>query len=136
MTDRDDIDRLVRTFFEAFATGEGCDERLDALPGLFAPGAVVVRVLDGTSTTYDVAGFVGPRRELLTSGALTAFREWETSSRTELYGDIAHRWSGYAKEWSEGGTQRTGEGTKSLQLLRARGTWLISSLIWADAPPR
>jgi hypothetical protein len=134
MDDQDAIDHVIRTFFEAFTSGEGLEERLGALPGLFAPGAIIVRVLDAIPTLYDVDGFLRPRRELLTGAAMTGFREWELTGRTDLFGDIAQHWCSYAKEWVVDGERQTGRGVKSLQLVRAGSTWLITALIWNDEP--
>jgi hypothetical protein len=41
--DRQAVAAVIGTFFEAFTSGPLGAERLDALPGLFMPGAVIVR---------------------------------------------------------------------------------------------
>jgi RimJ/RimL family protein N-acetyltransferase len=88
--DRTAIATVVETFFAAFTSGSGCDERLDALRASFITEAVIVRACGQPPDVYDVDGFISPRRELLTNGTLTEFREWPVSGHTELFGDIAH----------------------------------------------
>jgi len=126
------IAAVVRTFFAAFTSGPGCAERLDALPRLFLPAAVIVRTCGAEPASYDVSGFVAPRRELLTGGAITDFREWELAGRTEVFGDIAQHFCSYAKQWREDGEQRSGRGMKSFLFARTTDGWRIAAAAWDD----
>jgi ketosteroid isomerase-like protein len=127
----DEIADIVRTFFAAFATGPDCAARLDALPELFLPEAVIFRG-GAEPVVYGLRSFIEPRRALLTGGSLTSFREWEVSGRTEVAGDIAHHLCSYAKEGVQDGVAFTGSGTKSLQLVRMPAGWRISAVAWHD----
>ncbi len=119
---------LIRAFFAAFTSGPGCAERLAALPALFIPQAVIFK----SHTVYDVDGFIAPRRDLLLGGALTDFHEWATDGRTDLFGDIAHHFGGYAKQGVQNGVPFTGAGRKSLQFVRTGTGWRISAVAWDD----
>jgi hypothetical protein len=130
--DQEAIAAVVATFFEAFASGLGCDERLDALPDLFVPGAVVVRTCGGEPTGDDVPGFIEPRRALLTGGGLTEFREWQVEGRTTVFGDVAHHLCSYAKRGLMDGEQYAGRGAKSIQLARTGEGWRITAVAWDD----
>ncbi|MFC6344636.1 DUF4440 domain-containing protein, partial [Nocardioides hankookensis] len=90
------------------------------------PEAVVVSARGGPAA-YDVDAFIEPRRALLTGGRLTDFREWEVEGTTQVWGDVAHRWCSYAKEWVEAGAAVTGHGQKSLPLVRTDAGWRISA---------
>lgn len=129
--DQSQIEQVVRTFFAAFTSGSDIEARLDGLRELLLPEALIVRTC-GLPTTYGVDGFIEPRRDLLTSGRVTDFREWEVDGTTAVYGDIAHHWCTYAKEWVEDGKQVTGSGAKSIQLVRTEPGWRISALAWDD----
>jgi hypothetical protein len=131
--DRADIDAVVATFFAAFACGPDLDARLDALRAAFLPRAVIVRTCGHEPLPYDVEAFLAPRRALLLGDVVQEFREWEVTGRTEVYGDVAQRWSSYAKTWLQDGEPRTGRGTKSIQLVRAAPGWRISAVAWDDA---
>ncbi|WP_306204054.1 nuclear transport factor 2 family protein [Actinoplanes sp. RD1] len=123
------IQPLIDTFFAAFTTGPDCAARLDALPDLFLPEAVIV----GPGAVADsVASFLAPRRALLTGGGLTSFREWEVAGTTTVAGDIAHHRCTYAKEGVRDGAPFTGSGTKMLQLVRTPQGWRIAALAWHD----
>jgi hypothetical protein len=133
MPNRDDkaaIDALTAAFFRAFSTLGGRAPAVDTLYELFIPQAVIVNT--AAAQTYDVAGFVEPRRAILTNGSLLDFNEEELSETTSIAGNIAQRFSRYGKSWIASGRRCEGTGTKSLQFVRAGGTWKIASLVWDD----
>ncbi|MBM2620966.1 DUF4440 domain-containing protein [Actinoplanes sp. LDG1-06] len=128
----DELSYLVRTFFAAFTSGDGCTERLTSLPGLFLPEAVIIKTGDGDPAIYTVDSFLKPRRDLLLGGALSEFREWETGGHTEMFGDIAQHFCSYAKAGVLDGIPFTGRGMKTMQFVRTKTGWRISSLAWHD----
>ncbi|MEU8004268.1 DUF4440 domain-containing protein [Catellatospora sp. NPDC049111] len=130
--DRAAIAEIVRVFFAAFVSGPDGTTRLDALRGLFLPGAVIVKTCGGEPTVYDVDGFIAPRQALLAGGTLTDFREWELSGRTEVFGDIAQHFCSYAKSGVQDGTAFTGRGMKTMQFARTCAGWRISAAAWDD----
>lgn len=129
--DEGTIEDLVATFFSAFTSGPGVDERMGALRAALLPEAVIVKTC-GAPAVYDVDGFLEPRRALLTGGILTGFREWPESGQTQVYGDIAHHFCAYAKEGVQDGVPFTGRGMKTLQFVRTAAGWRISAAAWDD----
>ena len=130
--DRTAIADMVRAFLAAFTSGPDCSTRLDALPELFLPGAVIVRTCGTEPTVYGVDSFIAPRRELLSSGRLVDFHEWELSGDIQLFGDIAHYFGSYAKAGIDDGVPFAGRGMKTLQFVRTAGGWRISAVAWDD----
>jgi hypothetical protein len=130
--DRAEIADIVRTFFAAFTSGAGCEERMEALRSTFLPQAVIVRTGGGEPAVYDVDGFIAPRQKILTDGTLEEFHEWELSGHTELFGDIAHHFCSYAKEGVQAGEPLTGRGMKTMQLVRTAAGWRVSAVAWDD----
>ncbi|GAA1594707.1 DUF4440 domain-containing protein [Actinoplanes couchii] len=128
MTDLAAIDDLVHTFFAAFVSG---GDSTASLHRVLLPEALIIRA-GGEPAIYGVDSFIAPRRELLTGGRLTGFREWEVSARTEIFGDIAQRASRYAKSGVLDGTAFTGEGSKIFHFLRTPTGWRISAVSWHD----
>lgn len=123
---------VVETFFAAFTSGPDVRARLDRLREVMLPGAVIVRTCGSEPLLYDVDSFIAPRAELLTSGELTDFREWEVDGRTELFGDVASHVCTYAKSWQQDGRSFSGRGFKVLQLVRGAAGWRISAAAWDD----
>lgn len=130
--DHTEISRLVTTFFAGFTTGPDVAARLDALREAFLPQAVIVRTCGLEPAVYDVDGFLAPRLALLTGGSLQQFREWEVSGRTQLFGDIAQRFSSYAKGGVQDGTSFSARGMKTRQFVRTPAGWRISAAAWDD----
>lgn len=130
--DRAAIADLLRTFFAAFTSGPDSVARLDALREAFLAQAVITRTCGGEPTVYGVDSFIAPRQELLSGGALLDFREWELSGRTEVFGDIAQHFCGYAKEGAQDGRSFTARGMKTVQFVRTPAGWRISAVAWDD----
>ena len=130
------INELTARFFDAFTNCDGAVPNVDCLHDIFVRQAIIVKNVNGEPVYYDVAGFIEPRRRILTDGTLTDFREAEVAHTTHIYGAIAQRFSRYAKSWSADGKQFEGAGTKGIQYLRTRRGWKICSLTWDDEPDR
>jgi ribosomal-protein-serine acetyltransferase len=130
--DRCAIDELTRTFFGAFTNIGGVVPKLDTLYELLLPEAIIVKNINAMPVVYDVNGFVQPRRILLTDGSLVDFSEEETSERTDVFGNIAQRFSCYKKSWMAQEQSFAGSGTNSFQYVRTPAGWKIASVIWDD----
>ncbi|MFL6161612.1 MAG: DUF4440 domain-containing protein [Jatrophihabitantaceae bacterium] len=130
--DRAAIAEIVRTFFAAFSSGPELAARMDALRELFLPEAVIVRTCGGEPAVYGVESFIAPRQALLSGAGLVDFSEWELTGRTEVFGDIAQHFCGYAKQGVQDGSPVTGRGMKTLQFVRTSAGWRISAVAWDD----
>ncbi|OJF14968.1 DUF4440 domain-containing protein [Couchioplanes caeruleus] len=113
-------------------SGADCSSRLDALPDVFLPQAVIVRTRGRKPATYGVEDFIAPRRELLSGGRLTGFTEWELSGHTEVFGDIAQRFCSYATSGVQDGVPFTGRGKKVFPFVRMPTGRRISAVAWDD----
>jgi hypothetical protein len=99
---------ITRTFFAAFVSGPDSADRLEQLRQVLLPEAVIVRTCGDGPTVYGVDSFIAPRQALLAGGTLTGFSEWELAGRTDVFGDIAHRFCSYAKAGVQDGQPRRG----------------------------
>ncbi|MEU9037154.1 DUF4440 domain-containing protein [Streptomyces sp. NPDC048352] len=128
-----EIDLVTAEFFGAFDNRGGRKADLVEIGRLVLPGGVIVKT-GPDFTVYTVDEFVGPRRRLLSEGRLTEFREWETSERTEIRGDIASRFGEYRKSGILDGEPFEGGGTKTIQFVRTPQGWRIAAFSWYDHP--
>lgn len=131
-SDKTDIDEVTGLFFGAFMNRGGAPSDIERLYQLFLPECVIVGIGAGTAKVYDLAGFVEPRRALLSEGTMTEFREEEVSEKTTIFGNIAQRTSRYRKSWIAAGRPCAGSGVKSLQFVRMPDGWKIAALAWED----
>ena len=127
------IDEVTAAFFDAFTTDGRRAPNIDVLYELFLPSAAIVKTVGGVVESLDVRAFVEPRRALLTGGAIENFKEYETSAKTDIFGNIAQRFSHYEKTWLASGVEQSGSGVKSIQFVRTLGGWKIAALVWDDA---
>jgi hypothetical protein len=130
--DREQIDEVIASFFEAFDNRNSRVPLLEKLTGLFAPGAIVVRDTGSRCERYSVLDFAQPRLELLAGGELVEFHEWETESSTQVVGLVAVRASRYRKEGILKGQPYRGSGRKFFQFGKFDAGWLITAVAWSD----
>lgn len=130
--DQSAIDRNVDSFFAAFCNTGGRTPQLDELRGLFLPDAIIVKRSRESVDVMSVDAFIEPRQELLRSGALTEFSEWEQDSQTIIMDGLACRWSTYRKSGFMDGAPYGGAGRKIFSFIRTADGWKIASAIWED----
>ncbi|MFK4068199.1 GNAT family N-acetyltransferase [Streptomyces sp. NPDC029674] len=129
-----ELDRLMDVFIGAFTNTGGRVPDLDVIRDVFIPQGRIIANVGDEPRIYDVDAFIEPRQKMLTDGTLTEFSEWEVSARTEIFGSVAHRFSGYRKSGYHHGEWFEGSGHKTTQYLRTPAGWRMSSLAWDDAP--
>jgi hypothetical protein len=130
------IDDTTARFFAVFDNRAGKRPDAQTFCSLFAPGAVIATHTGREVLISTPDEFVRPRIELLTSGRLVDFSEWETKSDTQLLDSLAVRHSRYEKSGRLDGNPYAGTGTKFFQLARISDTWRIVSLSWMDDEPQ
>lgn len=131
----DCIAELTATFYSAFTNGGG-HARVDTLYDICLREAVIVNATTEEPATYNLREFVEPRRELLASGTLSDFREYEISNETKQHGRIAQRISRYEKTWIERGLHMLGAGTKIFSFVETPHGWKIACVLWHDDATR
>ena len=129
---QDSIDQVIGGFFAAFDNRSGRVPNLQALSSFFVPNAVVASHSGPAVQVCTVEEFARPRIELLSSGRLLNFFEWETHSETQVLGSLATRRSRYSKSGELEGRPYAGAGTKFFQLALHGGAWRIVALSWID----
>jgi hypothetical protein len=72
---------------------------------------------------------------MVASGELTRFRESELSETTEIFGNIAHRFSAYEKSGTLKGVPFQARGMISTQFVLTPAGWKMSAMAWDDERP-
>ncbi|MEV5824660.1 DUF4440 domain-containing protein [Spirillospora sp. NPDC052242] len=129
---KDELDRMMRTLFGAFANTGGSGPNLGVIREMFIPQAVIIKNVGGETEVYDLDSFIAPRQEMLTDGTLTEFSEWEITEQTEIFGSIAHRFSAYGKSGFRDGEWFEGSGRQTTQFVRTNAGWKMTSAAWDD----
>jgi hypothetical protein len=127
-----ELDRLTCDFLSAFDNTGGRRPKLGVIREVFIPQGMIIKNVGAEPVIYDLDAFIAPREKMLTDGTLTEFSEWEISERTEIFGSVAHRFSGYGKSGFLDGEWFEGSGCNVIQFVRTPAGWRMSSLAWDD----
>ena len=134
MTDEAAITSVLGQFFAAFMSGPDAASHVSVLRTILLPDAIVVNAAGPEPVVLTVDSFIEPRVELLTHGGLVDFREWMTTARIDVFGDVAQAWCTYEKSWLADEVPHGGRGSKTIQLVRTVAGWRISAVAWDDEP--
>jgi hypothetical protein len=126
---------LMQAFFDAVSFEPGGRPPYERLHGLFIDGGLLIRNIGPAPEVTGVAQFIAPRQRSVEAGELTAFRETELAEITEVFGQVAHRTSTYAKTGTLNGQAFAARGVISTQFVSTPAGWRISAMAWDDERP-
>lgn len=130
-----ELDALAAAFFEAVSFEPGGAPPYQNIHGLFIESGLLIKNTASTPEISTIAEFIAPRQALVDSGTLTRFREWELSEHTQVFGNIAHRYSAYGKAGTQGGKDFEARGVISTQFIKTPEGWKMSAMAWDDERP-
>ena len=132
MDEIESLDLLTRNLYAAISFGAGGKPDLQRLKSLFLlPGILINNNLEAP-VVWDLEAFIETYRQQISGGAVHSFMEEEITSRTELFGAIAHRFSTYQARVQEGDSEAVIQGINSIQFIKTGGAWRVVSIIWND----
>jgi hypothetical protein len=94
---KSELKRLTDEFFRAVSFEPGEAPSYGSIHELFIEDGLLIKNTGATPEISRVRQFIEPRQAMVNSGELTRFRETEFSDSTEVFGNVAHRFSAYAK---------------------------------------
>lgn len=131
--DKLEIDLLANLFFALFSNKKPKRPRLGLLKTICLKEAIFIKNTGGTAEIFNLKNFMASRQALLESGKLVDFTEKETSETTQIFGDIAQRFSFFEKSGALDGVFFEKNGAKSIQFIKKVGVWKISAVAWDEA---
>jgi hypothetical protein len=132
MNDREAIDLLTADLYASISFRPGETPDLERLASLFLLPGLLINNNGEEPVVWDVAAFSETYREQIAAGAVHSFMEEEITDRTELFGNVAHRFSTYQARIRGGKTDAVLQGINSLQFLKTGGSWRVASILWND----
>jgi hypothetical protein len=126
------IDSLTSDFFRAVSFFEGNKPAYQNLYKLFIESGQLIKNSAILPEISNVRQFIEPRQRTVDAGELTNFKEVETAEITEIFGNIAHRFSTYKKYGINKGAAFEGRGIISMQFIMTETGWKIGSMAWDD----
>src|SRR5258706_9443565 len=132
---RAELKAMIDEFFRAVSFESGQRPGYARIRDLFIDDGKLIRNTGELPEISSVDDFIASREEMLDSGVLTSFEEVETARTTEVFGNIAHRFSTYEKRGTMRGEAIEGRGLISTQFIRTGSGWKMSSMAWDDERP-
>lgn len=129
---KSELDRLTEEFFRAVSFEAGEFPRYEDLHALFIENGLLIKNVGTTPEISNVRQFIEPRQAMVSAGELTRFQEMELSETTEIFGNVAHRFSAYSKSGTMKGVPFEARGMISTQFIRTPQGWRMSAMAWDD----
>jgi hypothetical protein len=107
----------------------------DGIRSLFIDSGLLIKAIGAEPEISTIEQFIAPRVALVKQGQLTRFREWELSETTEIFGNVAHRFSAYAKTGTLKGIPFEARGMISTQFISTPAGWRMCAMAWDDERP-
>ncbi len=130
-----ELDTLAADFFHAVSFEPGGTPPYESIHALFIDAGLLIKNTAQVPEISTVREFIAPRQALVASGELTRFKEWELSETTQIFGNIAHRYSVYGKAGTQNGKAFEARGVISTQFVKTPQGWKMSAMAWDDERP-
>jgi hypothetical protein len=130
-----ELKALTDAFLRAVSFESGQRPAYARIRDLFMDDGKLIRNSSELPEISSIDDFIASRQSMVASGALTSFEEVETAETTEVFGNIAHRFSTYEKRGTMNGKAIEGRGVISTQFIRTPSGWKMSSMAWDDERP-
>src|SRR6476646_6732673 len=130
-----ELDRLMAEFFRAVSFSPGERPRYDDIYRLFIESGLLIKNSLATPEISGVRQIIEPRQAAYSAGELTSFHEVELSEITEIFGNVAQRFSAYAKSGITNGLPFAARGMIATQFIRTPAGWKMSAMAWDDERP-
>ena len=132
---RRELNQLAADFFHAVSFESGGKPPYEAIHALFIDAGLLIKNTAQAPEISTVAQFIAPRQAMVANGELTRFKEWELSQTTQIFGNIAHRYSVYGKAGTQNGKAFEARGVISTQFVKTPQGWKMSAMAWDDERP-
>jgi hypothetical protein len=130
-----ELDALAAEFFRAVSFEAGETPRYENIHALFIEPGLLIKNTTSTPEIASVRQFIEPRQAMVSRGELTRFRESELAETTQVFGNVAHRYSAYAKSGTTNGVPFEARGMISTQFVKTPAGWKMSAMAWDDERP-
>ena len=130
-----ELDRLASEFFRAVSFETGETPSYQTIHTLFIEQGLLIKNVGLTPEISSVREFIEPREALISSGTLTRFHESELSASTDIFGNVAHRFSSYLKSGTSNGVLFEARGMITTQFINTPTGWKMTAMAWDDERP-
>ncbi len=130
-----ELKRLTDEFFHAVSFKAGEKPSYSKLHELFIESGLLIKNSGTVPEISTVQQFILPRQASVDAGELTRFHEAELAETTEVFGNVAQRFSAYIKSGTLKSLSFEARGMISTQFILTPAGWRMSSMAWDDERP-
>ena len=127
-----ELSKLTDGFFRAVSFVKGTTPPYANIHALFIEMGLLIKNSGVLPEICSLRQFIEPRQASVRAGELTRFYEAEVSHSSEVFGNVAHRFSTYVKSGTLKGVSFEAKGMISTQFIRTPDGWRVSSMVWDD----
>jgi hypothetical protein len=127
-----ELKRLIDEFFHAVSFKVGEKPSYSKLHELFIESGLLIKNSGAVPEISTLQQFIPPRQASVDAGELTRFHEAEIAETTEVFGNVAQRFSAYIKSGALNGVSFEARGMISTQFILTPDGWRMSSMAWDD----
>jgi hypothetical protein len=132
MDELESLDLLTRDLYASISFTPGRHPDLNRLKSLFLPPGKLINNNEEEPLVWDVEAFAEIYRHQIATGAVASFAEEEITGRTDIFANIAHRFSTYQARVRAGDSEAVILGINSIQFIKTQGVWRVVSIVWND----
>jgi len=129
---KSEIDELMAGFFRAVSFEAGQAPSYPALHALFIEAGLLIKNSGENPEICNLRQFIDPRQAAFDAAELMRFCEVELFETTDIFGNVAQRFSAYAKSGVLNGAAFVARGMISTQFVHTAAGWKISAMSWDD----
>jgi hypothetical protein len=129
------LEEALRRVYEAISFPEGGAPDWPGIRKLFTPWGRITRITPEGTDALDVDGFEAMFTEMIDTGAVLSFFEYEVGRRLDIFGSVAHVLSAYETKSSPEARSPFGRGLNSIQLVWDGKKWSVASIVWDEGMP-
>jgi hypothetical protein len=130
-----DLNNLVSEFFRAVSFEPGDSPSYQSIHEVFIENGLLIKNSGLSPEIWTTRQFIESRQAAVGSGELTRFHEAELSGKTEVFGNVGHRFLSYSKSGTLKGAPFVARGVVTAQFILTPAGWRISSMAWDDERP-
>ncbi len=127
--ERVEIDKVTKSLYRLICFPEGDKPDFWELKKIFMPGAKIINNNEGP-IVLSVTSYIQRIKDMIKKGVLKSYHEKEISSKTDIFGDIAQRFSTYETRLNPEDEEPFQVGIHSIQFIKEFGKWRVVSMIW------
>jgi hypothetical protein len=126
------IDKLTTGFYYTISFDHPSDFDIASLKSMFYGNGILINNSFSKPVAFTVEAFVNALTAQVADHAVKQFIQREIFSKTEVFGKVAQRVSGYEYTFADYGATNLPRGINYIQYIKVDGKWKITSMVWID----